>query len=292
MVDEIAAFMKEAAMANEFSPDDVKSVWQNQNVESFRMSIDEIRRKIEQFDTKIRRRNFIAYAACFIVIAYTGWCFFFFPNLIQRIGSILTVLGTGYLVYQARLNQLQKRAAVITGTKMRNAVSVEFYRAELQWQRDFHRGIWLWSRLLIFAPGPLVFILGFEIAHPELATIIRAEGVAILFLAALAVPLNLTLARKYQKQIDELESLQRENNEEGRSLCFVSGLVLLVTERCGLVCLGGNFGSLCLPSPPIPPHPRRTLTCRRIAPNMAASRPSHCLRNHDRPDYLALPHCR
>ncbi len=200
-------------MANEFSPEDVRNVWQNQNVGSFRMTPDEIRRKIEQFDRKIRKRNFIAYAACFIVIAYFGcFFFFFFPNLIQRIGSILTVLGTGYLVYQVRLNQLQKRAAVITGAKMGNAVSVEFYRAELQRQRDFHCGIWLWSRLLIFAPGPLVFILGFEIAHPELATIIRAEGAAILFLAALAVPLNLRLARKYQKQIDELESLQREES--------------------------------------------------------------------------------
>jgi len=198
-------------MMTESPSGDVRDTWQNQNVEPFRMSPDEIRKKIGQFDKKIRKGNFIGFTGCFFGIACFSCFFFIYPNLIQRIGALLTVLGTGYLVYQLRLNQLQKREAGITAAKMGKEASVGFYRAELQRQRDFHCGIWFWSRFVIFVPGPLVFCVGFELAYPALATYIRWEGAAILFFAALGIPLNLRLSRKYQKQIEELDALMKES---------------------------------------------------------------------------------
>jgi hypothetical protein len=198
-------------MMTESPSGDVRDAWQNQKVEPFRMSPGEIRKKIGQFDKKIRRRNFIVFAVCFFEIACFSCFYFIFPNLIQRIGALLTVLGMGYLVYQVRLNQLQKREAGITVAKVGKEASVDFYRAELQRQRDFHCGIWFWSRLVMIVPGPLVFFVGFELAYPVLATYIRWEAATFLFFAALAIPLNLRLARKYQKQIEELETLMKES---------------------------------------------------------------------------------
>lgn len=171
---------------------------------------EDLRRKIDLFEMRIRGRNFIGYAACLIVVAGFGYFYFIFPNPIQRVGAVLTILGAGYFVYQFRWNWRLSRESAITAAKTGSAASIEFFRTELQRQRDFHRGIWLWSRLVIFVPGPLVFIAGFEIAHPEIATAIRADAAAFLLLAALGIPLNLRLASRYQKQIDALEGVQEE----------------------------------------------------------------------------------
>jgi hypothetical protein len=87
---------------------------------------------------------------------------------------------------------------------------IRFYRRELERQRDFHRGTWLWSRLLIFLPGPLLFCMGFARVHPDAATYIWLEFAAIVVLAGIAVPLNLRLARKYQSRIDSLDRSSKE----------------------------------------------------------------------------------
>jgi len=199
-------------MTTEFPSGDVRDAWQSQPVEPFRMSPDEIHKKIGQLDKKIRRRNFIGFAICFLEIACFSCFYFIFPILIQRIGALLTVLGMGYLVYQLYLNQLQRAESTNTAARMGTAALAEFYRAELQRQRDFHCGIWFWSRLIMILPGPLVFIVGLETVYPSLAIYIRAEGAAFLFFAALAIPLNRRLAREYQKQFDELETMVKESS--------------------------------------------------------------------------------
>ena len=195
-------------MANEFSSEDVRDVWQNQNSESFRMSLDEIRKKNERLDSRIRRRNVIGLAIGFFEIVWFSIFVFIVPNLVRRIGYFLLALGCGYMVYQLLLNQLQKRAAVIRAGEMGNTVSIEFYRAELERQRDFHRGSRFWSRLVMLALGPLVFF-GFAIAHPQSDRFLWLVVSALLLLLLIrAVPLNLRRARKYQAQINELNGLQ------------------------------------------------------------------------------------
>jgi hypothetical protein len=53
--------------------------------------------------------------------------------------------------------QLYRRTAAVMPINASDEDLVPFYRAELARQRDFHRGSWFWSRLVLFAPGPLVF---------------------------------------------------------------------------------------------------------------------------------------
>lgn len=85
-----------------------------------------------------------------------------------------------------------------------------FYRAELERQRDFHRGWWFWSRTLIFMPGPVIFFIGLAQTYPKRATFVWLELAAALILAAIAVPLNFRLARKYQRRIDALDAWQKD----------------------------------------------------------------------------------
>ena len=82
--------------------------------------------------------------------------------------------------------------------------SAVFYRTELERQRDFHRGLWLWSRLVMVAPGVVVVLIGGAIAHPERIHPIRLAAASVVF-AVLLVTRHLRLARKYQRDIDALD---------------------------------------------------------------------------------------
>jgi hypothetical protein len=92
---------------------------------------------------------------------------------------------------------------------MGNLSSIDFYRAALQRQRDFHSGIRFWSRIAMVTPGPFVFLYGAGIG-PELAKEYYAP--ILIFVAGIiaAIPLNLRRARKFQRQIDELDALRKE----------------------------------------------------------------------------------
>jgi hypothetical protein len=56
-----------------------------------------------------------------------------------------------------------------------------------------------------FTPGPVIWTVGFAQAYPKLATGIHLELAALLILAVIAVPLNLRLARRFQRRIDALD---------------------------------------------------------------------------------------
>jgi hypothetical protein len=58
---------------------------------------------------------------------------------------------------------------------------------------------------------PLVFFAGFAQAHPEIALPIRFETISCVFLIIAAIPVNRWMARRYQRQIDELSRLQEEH---------------------------------------------------------------------------------
>jgi hypothetical protein len=191
-------------MTTEFSSKDVRDVWQKQAAEPFRMSLDEIRRRNAQLDKTIRRRNIDTFVVRFLVVACFSFSLFAFPNLIQRIGALLAVLGGGYLAYQIRVNHLQTRASASMAAKMGNAPSIDFYRAALEPERDFHSGISVWSRLVILAPGLPVLCIGEAIAHSDEAPSLCAVAVVCFAFWAVVVPLSLRRARKYQCQIYEL----------------------------------------------------------------------------------------
>ena len=109
-----------------------------------------------------------------------------------------------YLVYQ-----LHERRNRKLPSESQPSDCTAFYRTELERQRDFHRGTWFWSRLIILVPGYILFLIGFATAHPELKPELAVIGVCFMALCIAAIPLNLRLSRKYQRQIDELDSLPK-----------------------------------------------------------------------------------
>jgi uncharacterized membrane protein YjjP (DUF1212 family) len=189
-------------MVNKPDPTDVKSIWQNESVEGTTMSLEEIKKKIGQLQKKMRQRSVVVGLALLFMVAVCARLLFKAGNLIEGIGAALLVIGAGYVGYQLLLIR-EKPASVIRENEP--LAGAMFYRIELERQRDFHRGLWLWSRLVMVLPGVVVLQIGRALEHPERIHRIRLIGVAVVVLAVLQVARHLRLARKYQREIDALE---------------------------------------------------------------------------------------
>ena len=194
-------------MPGDYLPDDLKLLWQELSTNPLQLSPEQLQQEMEKLRKGLRRRFVIGGGAALSVIAAWILYFFRFPNRLQLIGSILTVLGAAFLLVQLKMSPAR------TTPDVAETGCTEFYRAELERHRDFHRGKWFWSRLLVLLPGPLVFWVGFAQAFPEIAWLIWLNLAAFLILAMIAVPLNLRLARRYQRRIDALDAVLTDTGE-------------------------------------------------------------------------------
>src|ERR1039457_5375304 len=93
-------FMKEAPMPNEPLPDDIRNVWQNQPLENKPMALEEIRRKAQQFEKRISRRNLREYLGGALGIAIFTFDLFKFPSPMARTGSLLIIAGIVVIMIQ------------------------------------------------------------------------------------------------------------------------------------------------------------------------------------------------
>ena len=183
--------------------DDVAALWRAQSSEGFRMSNEEIRNRIETMNRKMRRRTIGGYLLCAtIIVSFAGWLFIGM-NSLQLVGAVLTIIAVSYMAWQIRANRFRTPSIDVVDT-------LEHLRRELARQRDFHRGTRFWSRMLLLVPGGLIFFAGFARAHPEVIRIIRFEIISFVVFALAAIPLNMWMARRYQKQIDALARLEEE----------------------------------------------------------------------------------
>jgi hypothetical protein len=168
------------------------------------LSLKTIRSSAEAFEKEIRRRMFLGYLLLAGLAAFFIWFGMVALNAFQRAGAFGTVAGGLFMAWQ-----LYRRALTPIPEDATTENLIRSYRVELARQRDFHRGVWLWSRLLVFAPWPFVFLSGERLAHPELSAAWYAEMAAFLVLGSLAVPMNLKTARNYQKRIGELDAIEK-----------------------------------------------------------------------------------
>jgi hypothetical protein len=160
----------------------------------------DIRRKAQGLKKEIGRRTIAVYVICFVLLVYFGWFAVNTLNPIVRIGSYLMVACTLFFGYQA----FHWRRREIPKAEASTSAVISFYRAELERQRDFHRGICFWSRLVSMIPGYVLFCVGLVIAHPRTKEVVAIVVTCFFALCVLAVPLNLRRSSKYQRQINEL----------------------------------------------------------------------------------------
>ncbi len=180
--------------------DGVVDLWRSQPADGIRIDPEEIRRRSEQMDKRLRRQTFDFYLVFVLASIVVFGMALLAPSPMQLAGAALTSAGLGWLAYEVQKLRAPRDPA---------AASVDFQRAQLERQLDFARQSRVWTRMAVLAPGAFLFLAGFAKAHPELATLMYIQMItfAIAFLAA--VPASARMRRKIRQQIDELDSLRR-----------------------------------------------------------------------------------
>jgi ABC-type protease/lipase transport system fused ATPase/permease subunit len=187
-------------MPSDYLPEDLKRVWRELASNPVEVSPDELRREARKLRSSVRLRNSIVVGVCCVIVAAYGLFAFLSRTILERIGSLLSIAGTANVIVQ--FLKRPARHMQDSGT----IESIRFYRAELERHRDFHRGKGIRSWLLPFLPGPILFNVAFALDRPMFAPIIELQMVVFVIVAAIAVPLNLSMVRKYQRRIDALDA--------------------------------------------------------------------------------------
>ena len=166
------------------------------------MSLEEVRAQAQRFQKRIRNRNLREYSAMVLAIVMAIPLAVFlrsFPLIVVAMG--LMIAGTLVIAYQFR-----KRMSTRSFTADAASVScLEFYRRELERQRDANLSIWAWY-ILPMLPGTAMMLIGMAFI-PALGPVV-ALFYAVAFTAAFIFTgvANKRGARRLQKKIDELRS--------------------------------------------------------------------------------------
>lgn len=195
-------------MTNETPPNqDMKNVWQNQELEGIRMSIDEIQQKAGKFQKKILWRNGREYVAAFVIAVYFGFELWRTTDVLTQIGFGLVIAGLLYMVGQLH----RKGSSRSLPAEMGLANCLEFHRSELVRQRDLVRSIWRWY-LAPVIPGLVVVMAALARTNPGH---LRHLGLFLGFYYSFVVlfflftwRLNESGARRLQRRIDELDDMK------------------------------------------------------------------------------------
>lgn len=198
--------------------DNLRALWQKQCDSSFSMDTSEIQRKYSRLQAHLRLRKYSAYVICLgESIFFTWWLIFTSPAVVVRCSFVLIILGLDFVLAQIWLDNRDRQKAFENGA-VGHIHCVEFYRSELVRQRNFHSGIWFWSRLLALIPGLLLISTWSAIKLH--GTQEGSQGAFILIVtvlsAVVAILRNYRIARKHQRQIGAIDTMKSPNESPVR----------------------------------------------------------------------------
>ncbi len=186
--------------------DPLQSLWIHQQQENFKMTTAQLRQHATRFQSKIRTRNRIEYAAAALVIGVFAWMIAIIPEPMVRAGAGLIILGALYVCWK-----LHTLAGAADAGGLDHAASLaDFHRSELLRQRMALAAVWKWY-LAPFVPGMLVFI-GAVAFTPELdapliarVTLFATTAAPIAAVFGLVAWLNARAVKALDKKIKALE---------------------------------------------------------------------------------------
>jgi hypothetical protein len=164
------------------------------------MSLEQIRRRAEQLDSRIRRRHARRIFTAMAVIALATWGVWAFSNLFFRVGAALEIAAMFVVVYHLQTRSIGR--TVPEGLTYGSGQT--FLRRSLELRRDFVREVWP-RQILPMLPGIVLLLIGFFVRTPKNPML--ATGILIVFVVQLAsarARLRRSVKR-YQTEIDALE---------------------------------------------------------------------------------------
>lgn len=165
------------------------------------MSADAIRLRATKFERRISRRNLRESVASIFVIVFFGYFFATTPSILLRITWALFIAGMIWVVIALRVKGTPRTMPAAMGSSS----SLEFFRSELERQRDLLKNVFPWY-LAPLIPGYLALNIAYAYLFRR-PSLWAALGVLDLIFVAVFVGvwwMNQRAARCLQRSIDEL----------------------------------------------------------------------------------------
>ena len=185
-------------------PDDLGALWRTQIPETPHGNPGEMRRVLEQMEKKMRRSTIAVVVALVGSSAAIVFLALAFRHPLLTVGAIVSLAGFAFLAFEVFQH---RRGAPVAENGA--AASIEYHRALLQHQLEFHRKR-LWLRVLTLAPGGVLFFLGLAAARPDIAALAYFQLAAFVAGIMMIVPANRKAAAKLEYQIANLTNLRQE----------------------------------------------------------------------------------
>ncbi len=182
------------------TPSPLQSLWQAEPAEFAAMDLAAIHARAKQFGSAIRRRDQREHIAVGIVIAWFSYYLWASPELLLRLGSALTIIGSLVVAWQLG----RRSSASLELDEGANIAS--FYRSRLSLERDSLATVALWYIGPIM-PGMIVFLVGKLVAKGAAMTLGYAAvqiGSPLPIIAGIWL-LNRAASRKLQREIGQLD---------------------------------------------------------------------------------------
>lgn len=180
--------------------DDPRNLWQTQEVQEMRISVEELRAKAAKFNGRIRWRNVREYVAALIIIVWGGAGLWKVTDTVERIAFALILVGAIYYIWHL----WKWGSAMSLPADLGRADCVRFYQSELARQRDLVGSTWKWA-IGPLLPG-LALLNTYLIVFPPSS---RRFSVVVAVLQATLMStigwLNLRAARRLDRRIKELD---------------------------------------------------------------------------------------
>jgi len=191
--------------------DRLRELWQRQPDSPFSMNPDEIRKKLHQFQRKLRGRTIVVSIICLAeTLCFAYWLIFSTQPVIIRIAFLLIILAMNFVAGQVWLDERDRRKAMEGVDAPVQPNCLDFYRTELVRQRNFHRGVWFWSRMIALLPGLLIIGAWAAIKLPGTRDGYIGDSILVVtfIISLVAVWLNRRMSQKYRRRIEAIDAMK------------------------------------------------------------------------------------
>ena len=163
------------------------------------MTIDTIRAQAEAFDRRSRREDLASFGIFAFIIAANGITMAFERDLSERLGDLLAILASLYV-----LATYYWRAREAPPAALGTTPSIEFYRQNIVRRQAMYGRFWI--VVLLFLPGMILSTLGDVFMSPRQP--LQYIALAVGFVGAVVVVewFNRRATRRLSAELDFLES--------------------------------------------------------------------------------------
>ena len=144
----------------------LKKLWQTSNADKDLFTINppkiitEMNTKVQQFEKDIKKRNKLETAVAILLIPIEFFIAFTTPNTLSKIGAILLIFASLWIVYYLKNNSTKKIKTVDMQASLKE--QLQNHKRQILHEKRNSENVFVWYILPVL-PGMILFFAGFGI---------------------------------------------------------------------------------------------------------------------------------